>query len=231
MTTLIEQIQAIDLDKITNEGLKEEVSSYLQEYNEAKDKEYFLKANAENTQTVLEMIEGLYPELIIDPKHPCFDLIQQGGTLPKEKVVKQHPPTPEKTVPKAIAISKPKDKKEATKKLSTTELKAQIKGLKTELAACRKEVKTTTKSVVKKRTPKVSKEVYDKTVKHLHSIINLIPDHIQKDPEKMIAVRQMILSLHRKLIKTYSMDTDVTKEGKLGLTQKFEKIITPLNSN
>jgi len=229
--TPIEQIQAIDLDKITNEGLKEEVSSYLQEYNEAKDKEYFLKANAENTQTVLEMIEGLYPELLIDPKHPCFDLIQQGGTLPKEKIVKQHPPTPKKVTPKAIAAPKAKDQKKTAKKLSNTELKAQIQDLKTELAACRKEAKTTTKSVVKKRTPKVSKEVYDKTVKHLHSIINLIPDHIQKDQEKIVVVRQMILSLHRKLVKTYGIDANATKEGKLGLTQKFEKIITPLNSN
>ena len=230
--TAIEQIQAIPFDKITNEGLREEITSYLKEYNQAQDKDDFLKANTENTDTLLNLIKELQPRLLIDPEDPCFDLIKQQSTpvnqkMAAKKTAAKKSPTPKKKA----ADKKPEPKsKQPSKKMSSAEYQAQIKDLKTQLAACRRGEKKTVKNKVRKQPPKVSKEVYEKTSNRLLSIINLIPEHIRKDQEKMLGIRKTILSLHRKLSKTYAIDTQMVKDEKLRLTQRFEKIMPDPNN-
>lgn len=212
---IIEKLQSIPLDMITDPNIKNEIIELLDEYTKATDKSLFIKANADSTTILLDLIKEQFPNLIVDPKHPCFEIFNQQKQPAKQKSKKA--PASKKNEKKEKPKPKPKSEKPKPK-LSKAALIRKLEDLKGELADCKK----------RNPIPQVPKAAYTRLNTHFHAIIRLIPDHIKNNPTKLKRVKTSIIGIHQKVIKTYEMDIHIAEASKTNLLEKFDTLIAKI---
>lgn len=209
----IEKIQALDLDKIDNGAIKQEIDKLLKEYQASEDKKDFVEATSESTALIMEMITDLFPGAI-QKETPCDDTL----LISKQTINKVSSKTASKA--KGPIKSLKRDKNTPSKKKDKTSLKL-LEDLQKEVEECRKRGASRKN---RKMTPSIPKTIYDKIYSHLNAIANLFPDRFREDEQKVAQLKRVSLGTHKKLVSLFEMNEALAEKGRSELKQKFKKM-------
>ncbi|MFC4636627.1 hypothetical protein ACFO3O_22170 [Dokdonia ponticola] len=253
--TQIAQIEALDLTKIINKDIKNEIQKLTEEYNTAEDKKDFIEATKESATLILEMVQDVYPEAIAEKEKPCVEVVvsskevakptqvavKKEVTKPKQttlkkKVVKQRKaPSSKKensktdTPKKQEVKSKQVKKKSTNKKSKPTGLQGKLQALQEEVEECRK--RGAIRKSPKKKTTTIPKTMYEKVYSHINAIANLVPERFRDDKQKIAEVKRMSLHIHKKVVGVFQMNETLAEKGKVALKQKFKDITKRIEAN
>ena len=254
--TQIAQIEALDLTKIINEDIKNEIQKLIQEYSTAEDKQDFIEATKESATLILEMVQDVYPEAIAEKEKPCVEVVVSSKEVvkPTQVAVKKEVAKPKQTTLKKKVVKKrkaPSSKKENSKihtpkkqevkskqvkKKSTnkknkpaTPALSKLEALQKEVEECRK--RGATRKNPKKKTTTIPKTMYEKVYNHINAIANLVPERFRDDKQKIAEVKRMSLHIHKKVVGVFQMNETLAEKGKVALKQKFKDITKRIEAN
>lgn len=190
----IEDIQAIDLEKVTYPTIKATAKELLEDYaDEAEENRAdFLKDAKGAIDAVYKMIKVNSPE-----------------ALPTNK--------DEKNVSKDTNDSSKDEPKK--KKLSKTEMDA----FEEEIKQCRTAIKEYNAKKREGKPKKPKKKRHEKIEGHLLSIGNLVPDNLKDNLDILEATEKILSKTGREIMKLYRMDELKIKEVQEEIKEKYEQ--------
>ncbi len=215
MATIKDLIQ-LDIKKIEDPELKEQVQSTVKEYKNAKDKTFFEKELQSTIDMIYDYVKEVSPEAIEskEEESPCGD--DDETTIKK---VKKKNTAKDKKEKKKKKIEKPK----ATK-ADTLEMNEGLKKCDRELKAYRAERR---KSLPQKPPP----TRYAKIRNHILALGKLIPPKLKDNLETQRQIKKILMKAHRDILSNFkmtslrSLDRDQNE-----IKEKFEKIEEKLES-
>jgi len=198
----IEDLQALNLDKISHPSLKESVENILEDYAEEKqeNRAEFVAQEQSNMETVYKLIKQKSPEAI-----PGNEKQEQEAPIKKEATQKS-------------------TEKSVKKKLTTEELET----FEEQIKHCRTALKEYNAKKREGQPEKPKPKRHEKIEKYLLAIGNLVPDTLKDNLDVLEQTEKTLSKTGREIMKLYRMDElhikEVQEEIKEKYHQKEEKI-------
>ncbi|EDP94719.1 hypothetical protein U8527_07140 [Kordia algicida OT-1] len=190
----IQDLQAIDLEKVAYPTIKATALELLEDYaDEAEENRAdFLKDAQEAIDAVYKMIQANSPEAL--------------PTNKDEKKVSKNTNEPSKESPKK-------------KKLTKEEMDAYGERIK----KCRLEIKEYNAKRREEQPKKPAKKRHEKIEGYLISIGNLVPDNLKDNLDILEASQKILSKTGREIMKVYRMDQLKIKEVQQEIEEKYKK--------
>lgn len=234
----IQHLQQIDLKKIQTPKLKTQITSILEDYGQATDKEFFISEYQTIMDTVYDFVTKINIDAIAFPKQtPCDDDPEELEKDKKEETSNQ--------IKEEISKEENKAKSESPKKKSTGQKKKKtpiveklkkdseevkrkvndtIKKVNAEISECRTKIKKYNEEKRKNEPEKRPPSRYEKIKKHFISIGNLRPDKLKESEAVDQKVQRILSKAHRNILNAYGMNSlrQLQKDQK-ELKEKLDK--------
>ena len=125
---------------------------------------------------------------------------------------------------KAVGVQMPRSKPDSTKADAATSKKImeQLKKLEPELAKCRTTIREYNKKKREAEGPKPRKNRYTRLKERLLSLVSLIPDKLQDDPQVYAKTEKILLKTHRELVEVWQMSKVKAKHGAEAIKDTFD---------
>jgi hypothetical protein len=206
MATIKDLIQ-LDIKKIEDSELKEQVQSTVKEYKMAKDTEFFEKELQSTIDMIYDYVKEVSPEAIESKQEesPCADPDEPKISSGKKK-----------NTDKSKKTSK-KNKAKATK-ADILEMNEGLKKCDMELKAFRAE----RRKLLPQKPPPTR---YVKIKNHIMALGKLIPPKLEDDLETQRQTKKTLTKAHRDILSNFKMTSlrSVNRDQK-EIKERFEKI-------
>jgi hypothetical protein len=205
----IEDLKSIDLDKVPEESIKEQIQELLNEYEEVEDKESFQKDTAKSISKIYSMVKAISPEAIEGESEDK----PTGKRAYKKRESKKNTNKQEAEIP---FPEKDEKKKEADSKQAMKE----IEEIGVEIEACRRVIRDYNKQKrdAEGKTP-VKKLRITKLKDKLLGIGKLIPEKLKDDKDVRDDTKRILLETLRSIKKSWGLN--VIKPAEDGIKEQF----------
>ncbi len=207
MRTIKDFLQ-LDIKKIEEPDLKQQVQNLIKEHKMAEDKEFYIEQLQSSMDTIYELVEEDYPEAITSKQEesPCGDAEESETVREKNKKTD-------------------KDKKFDNKKEKPKSTKADILPMNPKLQKCDADLKAYRAERRKLLPQKPPTTRYMKIKNHIMSLGNLIPPKLKDDLESQKETKKILMKAHRDLLKSFKMTSlRNVKRDQNEIKEKYEKI-------
>ncbi|WP_035085288.1 hypothetical protein [Aquimarina latercula] len=236
MATIKDLLQ-LDISKIGNEKLQEQVQQIISDHKEAKDKEDFIGVYQPTIDQAYTLVEKFAPDAIQKEtkENPCEEITDQNPV----KKVKSSTATKKKKSGNATKKNKgstttrknksgdaTKNNKRGNDTASATKMTLQdVKGLDKEIQQCRIKIKKYNEERRKNQPEKKPVSRYIKIRNHILALGRLIPPGLKDDLDTQKKTKRVLIKAHRELLNTFNMTSlrNIDRDQK-EIKEKFEKI-------
>lgn len=238
MATIKDLLQ-LDISKIGNEKLQEQVQQIINDHKEAKDKEDFIGVYQPTIDQAYTLVEKFAPDAIQAEtnENPCEEIPDQNpvssSTATKKKKSDKITATKKKKRRAAKKNNKSGDATNVTKNNKTGSASASarkmtlkdVKGLDNEIQQCRIKIKKYNEERRKNQPEKKPVSRYIKIRNHILALGRLIPPGLKDDLDTQKKTKRVLIKAHRELLNTFNMTSlrNIDRDQK-EIKEKFEKI-------
>lgn len=195
----IKLLQAIDLEKINIDSLKDAVKSILSDYNQTKDKASFEEIGKDNIIKVYKLVKRVSPDAIKTDNNP--KKISSNNEKSSDIKKKVHEDT------RIISI------------------KEDLEALDQDIKACRAKIRKYNEEKKKGQSKRPKPTRHGKIKGHFISISNLIPPTLKNNKTVQKEARKILLKAHRGIMNAYRMNDLNIKKGQEHIEEKYDKIL------
>ena len=198
----IDKLLRVDTARIAHKGLREQVEKYLAQYEEAQDKEQFIKTRQESLDKLLKLIKGSSPD-----------------ALKTEKPTKKIEQSPKETLKKKNI--KKKKKKAAKKKLTLAQINTGLEKL-SECDAELKELRKVKREEYGEKKPEPTFAM--RLQQRLNSLANLLLLDNEEDRLTIKRVKMVVFAILKRLENWFPNKEDAI-EAATYFKEKFDKLM------
>lgn len=235
MATIKDLLQ-LDISKIGNDKLKEQLQQILSDHKEAKDKEDFIDVYQPTIDQAYTLVEKFAPDAIQaeTKENPCEEITHQNPV----KKVKSSTVTKKKksgnatkkdkgntTTKKTKGSNTTKNNKSGDATTATKMTLKDVQGLDKEIQQCRIKIKKYNEERRKNQPEKKTVSRYIKIRNHILALGRLIPPGLKDDLDTQKKTKRVLIKAHRELLNTFNMTSlrNIDRDQK-EIKEKFEKI-------
>ncbi|QKX05350.1 hypothetical protein HN014_10620 [Aquimarina sp. TRL1] len=213
--SIIQDFLQLDVERIKNPEIKQQVEDIIEKYKQAEDKEFFVSNLESVMQTLYEMVQQDSSEIIQEAaeENPCEDPVKEKPVTKKQGNAAK-PKKPSK-----------KKKTQKDKKPSAKTTKEDILKMSPRLEKCNKELKAFHAARRKSLPQKTPPTRYTKIKRHILALGKLIPPRLKENLQVQQETKKILMKAHRDILNNFKMTSlKNVKRDQTEIKENFQKI-------